>query len=123
MKNPKFSVLVTLLTLVATVLLIQPSMSAQQEPSSSSPTAQQTQQPDPASRPASMSQASDSQTFTGKVAKSGSKLVLQDSATKATYALDDQDTAKRFEGQAVKVTGTLDPKTNTIRVANIEPGS
>jgi hypothetical protein len=123
MKNLKFSVLLPLLALVATLLLVQPSISALQEPSSSSPTAQQTQQQDPAAPPASMSQASDSQTFTGKVAKSGSKLVLKDTATKATYALDDQDTAKRFEGQTVKVTGTLDPKTNTIRVGNIEPGS
>ena len=70
-----------------------------------------------------MSQASESQTFTGKIAKSGSKLVLKDNATKATYELDDQGKAKQFEGQSVKVTGTLDAQTRTIRVANIEPGS
>lgn len=120
MKNLRFPLYVPLLALVATLLLLQPSMSALQEPSASSSASQQQ---DPASPPTAMSQASQSQTFTGKVAKSGSKLVLKDSATKATYALDDQDKAKQFEGQTVKVTGSLDSKTNTIRVANIELGS
>lgn len=123
MKNLKFPLAFSLLALVTTLLWLQPSVSASQEPSSSSPTAQQPRQQDPASPPASMTQASESQTFTGKIAKSGSKLVLKDSATKATYTLDDQDRAKQFEGRTVKVTGTLDPQRNMIRVANIEPGS
>ena len=70
-----------------------------------------------------MSQTSDSQTFSGKIAKSGEKLVLKDSVSKSTYVLDDQDKAKQFEGQQVKVTGTLDAETNTIRIASIAPGS
>ena len=120
MKTQRFPLVVALLVLVATLLLVRTGMSALQEPSA---TTSASQQQDPASPPAAMSQAAESQTFTGKVAKSGSKLVLKDSVTKATYALDDQDKAKQFEGQIVKVTGTLDSKTNTIRVANIELGS
>ena len=69
------------------------------------------------------SQTSDSHTFAGKIAKSGGKLVLKDSVSKSTYALDDQDKAKQFEGQRVKVTGTLDAATNTIRIATIAPES
>lgn len=121
MNKLKLPMLFPLLALVAAVLLLQPSMSALQEPTSGNATAQQQQ--DPASPPTAMSQESESQTFTGKIAKSGSKLVLKDSATKATYALDDQDKAKQFEGQTVKVTGKLDPQSRMIRVATIEPGS
>lgn len=68
-------------------------------------------------------QSSDQRTFMGKIAKSGGKYVLKDSAHKMTYALDDQEKAKDFEGKSVKVTGMLDAQRNTIRVAVIEPGS
>ena len=69
-----------------------------------------------------MSGAMESQTFTGKVTKSGSKYVLKDDATRTSYTLDDQDRAKQFEGKSVKVTGKLDPASNTIVVSSIEPG-
>ena len=121
MNKLKLPMLFPLLALVAALLVLQPSMSALQEPASSNAAAQQQQ--DPASPPTAMPQASESQTFTGKIAKSGSKLVLKDSATKATYALDDQDKAKQFEGQDVKVSGTLDAQTKTIHVSSITPGS
>jgi hypothetical protein len=48
--------------------------------------------------------------------------VLKDNATKMTYSLDDQTQAKKFEGQSVKVTGTLNAQTNVIHVSLIEPG-
>ena len=70
-----------------------------------------------------MSQMADQQVFTGKVAEAGSKYVLKDTATRATYMLDDQDRAKQFEGKEVKVNGTLDPQTKTIQVASIAPQS
>ncbi|HEY6333879.1 MAG TPA: hypothetical protein VI756_31470 [Blastocatellia bacterium] len=35
--------------------------------------------------------------------------------------LSDQKTPAKFAAQTVKVTGTLDPKTNTIKVVSIEP--
>jgi hypothetical protein len=37
------------------------------------------------------------------------------------YKLSDQKTPAKFAAQKVKVTGTLDPKTRTIKVASIEP--
>ncbi|HET7439740.1 MAG TPA: DUF5818 domain-containing protein [Terriglobales bacterium] len=61
------------------------------------------------------------QTFTGRVAHSGDRLVLNDSKSKTTYQLDRQDLAKQYEGKDVKVTGTLDTSDNTIRVSTIEP--
>ncbi len=61
--------------------------------------------------------------FTGKVMKSKGQYVLMDAATKATYALDDQEKAKAYNGKTVKVTGTLETASNTIRIANIEPAA
>lgn len=121
MKPLRFNVLLSLLALllVATVML-QPAAFAQQDSPSQQPSAQQDK--DPAPQPG-MTQQSDSQTFKGKIAKADGKFVLKDEATSATYSLDDQDRAKTFAGQSVKVTGKLDPQTNTIRIASIEPAS
>ena len=40
---------------------------------------------------------------------------------KTVLRLSDQKTPARFVGQAVKVTGSLNEKTHTIKVASIEP--
>ena len=56
--------------------------------------------------------------FTGTIAKQGDAYVLKSGST--TYNLDDQAKAASFEGKRVKVQGTLDPATNTIRVQQIE---
>src|SRR5580692_3346530 len=61
--------------------------------------------------------------FDGKITKSGDKLVLQDASTQTNYQLDDQDKAKQFEGQSVKVTATMDPTTNTLHVVDISPSA
>ena len=112
--------ILAMLALLLGWFLPQPSLHAQQYPSSSNPATQQ--QPMPAvGQPPAMDQTSNSHTFAGKIAKSGGKLVLKDSASESTYALDDQDRARQFEGQKVKVIGTLDAPTNTIRVATISP--
>jgi hypothetical protein len=37
------------------------------------------------------------------------------------FKLSDQKTPAKFAAQKVKVTGTLDPKNNTIKVSSIEP--
>jgi hypothetical protein len=37
------------------------------------------------------------------------------------YKLSDQKTPAKFAAQRVKVTGTLNPKTKTIKVTSIEP--
>ncbi len=57
-------------------------------------------------------------TFTGRISLMDGKYVLM-SGTSA-FQLDNQEKAKAFEGQNVKVTGTLDAATNTIKVADIQ---
>ena len=39
----------------------------------------------------------------------------------AVYRLDNQEKAREFAGQRVNVTGTLEPKSKTIRLIEIEP--
>ena len=63
------------------------------------------------------------QTFTGTIMKSGDQFLFSDDSSKASYQLDDQKTASRFDGQKVRVTGTLDAANNLIRVQSIEPAS
>jgi len=59
-------------------------------------------------------------TFTGTIAKSGEQFVLREESTKASYQLDDQQSAGKFAGKRVRVTGVLDATNNTIRVQTIE---
>jgi len=124
MRRTKFPFLLGVLALAAVLFGLQSTVVALQEPATPSSAQQpQTQQDQPAAPPSTMSQAAATETFTGKIAKAGGKFVLQDNATKMTYSLDDQSQAKKFDGQNVKVTGTLDAQTNTIRVSAIEPES
>jgi hypothetical protein len=60
------------------------------------------------------------ETFTGTLKKTGDKFVLSDDSTKSSYQLDDQESASKFDGKKVKVTGTLDAANNLIRVQSIE---
>jgi uncharacterized protein YdeI (BOF family) len=109
---------------LAAVFALQSTVVALQEPAN--PPTQQSQpstQQDPAEQSSTMSQGAETQVFSGKIAKAGTKYVLKDSATKMTYSLDDQTQAKKFDGQNVKVTGMLDAQSNTIHVSVIEPGS
>lgn len=130
MTKSKFPLVFALLAFAAVLILLQPALMAQQEPTQDPAAAQQdpsqnpaaTQQ-DPAATPMATPQASEFQQFSGKIAKSGSKFVLKDTATRTTYMLDDQDRAKQFDGQSVKVTGKLDVETHTIRISSIEPAS
>ncbi len=101
------------------------------QPSTSQPsTAPETQTPStqtpstqtPSSETSSSSAPSAEQTFQGTISQSQSGYILKDSAG-VTYQLDDQKKAKDFSGQNVKVTGTLDSSTNTIRVSAISPAS
>jgi len=55
--------------------------------------------------------------------KGGAKFVLYNAARKATYELDDQDKARDFAGQKVKVIGTYHAADKTIHVEKIEAGS
>ncbi|HEV2304785.1 MAG TPA: DUF5818 domain-containing protein [Candidatus Acidoferrales bacterium] len=60
------------------------------------------------------------QEFQGTIEKSGTKYVLVDKASGARYQLDKQDKARQSVGKDVKITGTLDPSTNTIEVSEIK---
>ena len=62
----------------------------------------------------------DSKACTLECVKMGGKFVLQDTAKKITYQLDDQEKPKEFAGQKVKITGTYDSATKTIHVEKIE---
>jgi hypothetical protein len=105
-----------ILTVVAMLGLAALNLSAQQSPSTQDQAGAAQQQP--------QQQQVDTQsarTFEGKIAKSGDKLVLQDTSTQAAYQLDDQDKAKQFAGQNVKVTATMDASTNTLHIVDITP--
>ena len=58
--------------------------------------------------------------FLGTISKTGNQFVFTDDVSKSFYQLDDQETASRFEGKKVKVTGMLDVANNIIRVQSIE---
>ncbi len=68
----------------------------------------------PANPPVQQQQPA-TQTFTGTVVKDDGRYFLK--AANSTYQLDDQDTAKHYEGKQVKVVGTLDA--NGYRLHNI----
>ena len=58
--------------------------------------------------------------FLGTITKTGNQFVFSDAVNKSSYQLDDQETASKFDGKKVKVTGTLDASNNIIRVQSIE---
>jgi FlaG/FlaF family flagellin (archaellin) len=94
-------------------------LSAQEQtatPQTQTSTAPQTAQP-----PVDAQSQQATQSFEGKISKSGDKLVLKDASTQTAYQLDDQDKAKQFEGQSVKVSGTMDSSTNTLHIVDITP--
>ena len=83
---------------------------SQQQPSQ--PPGQQSQNPDAQGS----SHQGDSQVFTGVIAKVGDRYMLQDSANGTSYDIDQQELAKKYEGQKVRIKGTLDPDGKTIHV-------
>ena len=65
---------------------------------------------------------SSAQTITGTIVKEDGRYVLK-AADNKTYQIDDQEKAKQFEGKQVKIVGSLDASTGTIRIQSIEPAS
>jgi len=55
----------------------------------------------------------------GTIIKNGSTYVLKVSSNSA-YQLDDQDRAKQYEGEQVKITGTLDADGKSLHITSIE---
>ena len=84
-------------------------------------------QPDQQDRPGNQSrdpqvpqqQTPTTQSFTGKIVKDGNRYVLQ-VASNTSYELQNPGDVKQYENQTVKVIGSLDTGTNTIRVVKIE---
>ncbi|HEV2696579.1 MAG TPA: DUF5818 domain-containing protein [Terriglobales bacterium] len=76
----------------------------------------------PSSHPGqtSDSQVPSAQTFTGIVSKDADSFVLKVSDT-SSYKLDNPQQVQQYQGQRVRVTGTLDPSINLIHVDRIEP--
>src|SRR5208283_3065746 len=58
--------------------------------------------------------------FTGKISSNNGKYVLDVESPKGPYLLDDQKSAKQYEGRHVRVIGVLETASNTIHVRRIE---
>jgi hypothetical protein len=56
-------------------------------------------------------------------AKNGLYALLTDEQAGKGYYLDDQEKAKQYDGQNVKVTGTLHVATSTIHLTDIQDPS
>jgi hypothetical protein len=104
----------------------QTAQPSSQQPTSDMQNGQQTSPEQQGTRPSSPSQDSSSSmqntqgtAFTGTVVKAGGKYVLKTSDM--NYQLDDQEKAKQFVGQQVKVNGTLDSNTSMIHISDISP--
>jgi hypothetical protein len=102
-------------------LLLSSQLALGQSGSSSSPNPTTQQQQMPPDQEAQTAPAATETTFSGKIVKSGGKLVLSDAGNNTTYQLDDQQKAHQFLNKTVKVTGVLDATTGTIRVSAIGP--
>jgi hypothetical protein len=105
-----------------------PSQTPSQAPAASDSQASPSTETPPATSPDSamtqgQTDATNSQpsarAFEGKIQKSGTELVLEESTTETPYKLDDQDKAKKFEGKDVRVMATMDPKTKQLHVVDI----
>jgi hypothetical protein len=115
-----------LLSIVAMLALtgLGSNLAAQQKPSSTPGQAgSASQSSTPSQQTDATSPQQSARSFEGKIAKSGDKLVLQETSTQTSYQLDDQDKAKQYEGKTVKVMATMDPNTNTLHVVEISPSN
>ena len=83
----------------------------QQEPPAQPPNQSGQQAPDSQAN----AQQAPGQIFAGTIKKTGDKYVLQD-ASGTAYDVDRQDLVKKYEGQRVRINGTLDPDGKTIHV-------
>jgi hypothetical protein len=61
------------------------------------------------------------QTFQGKIARADEQLVFWDPSSQTAYQVDDQSKVAPYEGKNVKLTGTVDTKTNTLHVVDVAP--
>ena len=92
--------------------------SASQQPASSSQNPGRTESQNADST--SPDQAPAATNFTGTVTREGDGFVLKVSET-TTYKLDSERQIEQYDGQRVRVTGTLESGVNVIHVDRIEP--
>jgi uncharacterized protein DUF5818 len=102
----------------------RPETAPPQQPTPSAPPEQKPSQPPSASQSPDQDQHAQPaiQTFTGTITKEGDAYVLKVSDA-SSYKLDDQDKAKQYEGQRVRVFGILESSGGLIHVQKIEPVS
>jgi hypothetical protein len=103
----------------------EPSPDTQPQPQQQNPNTPGPQQNPPAPPSKELptsdkSQTATAQSFTGTISKEVGSFVLQVSTT-VVYKLDNQQQVQQYEGQRVRVTGTLDPAINLIHVDKVEP--
>jgi DNA-nicking Smr family endonuclease len=80
---------------------------------------QTSQRADSQSQDSQNQQESSAQVFTGAIVKDESRYVLK-AADGASYQLDDQEKAKRYEGKHVKIVGSIDAHGKMLHIASIE---
>jgi hypothetical protein len=103
---------------VALVLNLLPgSAGAQGEQQSQQPQATPPQSAQPGGN------SSKSTTIFGKIIKQSGTYVLVESSSKEHYSVDDQKAAKKYNGRAVFITGTMDLASKSIHVQTIEPAA
>src|SRR5207249_8280561 len=68
-------------------------------------------------------QQGQARTFVGQIvqAKNGQYALLVDKNAGTGFYLDNPEKAKKYTGQKVKVTGTLNAQTKTIQITEIQP--
>jgi len=93
--------------------------SAMQQPQAPEQPGQQTAPTPSAQTPANQNQAPAASSFTGVISKEGDGYVLKISET-TSYKLDSQHQIEQYEGQRVRVTGTIETGVNVIHVDRIE---
>lgn len=62
----------------------------------------------------------DVRTLSGKITRKSGKFIFREDHRNVTYALDDQQAAKKFFGKNVLLTGTVDAKNSVVHVHKIE---
>jgi Protein of unknown function (DUF5818) len=97
-----------------------PEPSPETQPQQNPPAPQQNPESPEQSPTSDKSQTSTTQSFTGTVSKEADSFILQVSTT-VFYKLDNEQQVQQYEGQRVRVTGTLDTSINLIHVEKVEP--
>lgn len=104
----------------------QPAPSQTRQPPTPDPSPEtQPQQKPPAAQPkepspSDKSQTAAAQSFTGTISKEAASFILKVSQS-VSYKLDNEQQVQQYEGQRVRVTGTLDSSINLIHVEKVEP--